>query len=65
MTRTEWQAECNYISRVTQLGGLVSEMQHDKKTFISYCEMQRSNALRDGQKDAADFIAACIRDLNK
>jgi hypothetical protein len=59
----EWAQECSYIARVTDKRGNVPEMNHDKATFIRYCEMQRDAATRDGQDDSAQYIQHCIDDL--
>lgn len=58
-----WVAECDYIARVTAVRGNVREMNHDRETFIRYCEMQRDAATRAGFHDSATYIQECIDDL--
>ena len=69
-----WSQECDYISNVTDkclrtpLGAQHSAMRnfgYDKACFISYCEMQRDSATRDGKHDSATYIQHCLDDLKK
>lgn len=62
-TAFEWSQECTYISNVTDKRGNVAEMNRDKSVFVTYCEMQRDAATRDGQHDAATYIQECLDDL--
>lgn len=62
-TDLDWSNECLYISRVTDQRGKVREMNYDKQTFISYCEMQRDEATRQGRHDSAQYIQHCLDDL--
>lgn len=59
----EWAQECQYISRVAEQRGSVSEMNHSLDTFMAYCLMQRDSATRGGFHDAAQYIQHCIDDL--
>ena len=63
-TDFEWCEECQYIDLVAEKNGAVLAMNHDKSTFIRYCEMQRDSATRDGQYDAATHIQHVLDDLN-
>ena len=64
-TDFEWQAECRYISDVTDKKGNVPEMNNDKATFIRYCEMQLADAERQGFYDTATYIQHCLDDLKR
>jgi hypothetical protein len=58
-----WVRECKYISDVTDKRGNVKEMGYSKATFVTYCEMQRNAAQREGRFDTATYIQQCIDDL--
>lgn len=58
-----WIVEVDYITRVAQKRGCVSEMNYSLDVFLSYCAMQRNAAEREQFHGIAGDIQNCIDDL--
>jgi hypothetical protein len=62
-TAADWQAECEYISRIADKKGESAQFNFDRACFVRYCEMQRNAAEKQAFFDAAEYIQHCIDDL--
>lgn len=67
MNQIEWREECVYIQETTDgvLAGTdpLTAFNGDRSCFVSYCEMQRNSATREGFHDVAQYIQHCMDDL--
>jgi hypothetical protein len=58
-----WRHECNYIDGAALVKGKMRNFNYKTSVFISYCEMQRDTATKDGRHDSATYIQEVIDDL--
>lgn len=60
-TDTEWHDEMKYIWRTAAQGGKVAEMRNDPEVFVTYCQMQKRRAEKEGRVDTAAEIERQIK----
>ena len=63
MFARQWVQECEYISRVTERNGKVSEFNYDPSCFARYCRMMAGKAEKQGFYDSAEYIQQCADEL--